>query len=493
MNDRVATAWTVHRPPCAACVAELFDPFSRRYRYPFIACDHCGPAVAPAGPPCAQCAAERAAGGRHAHCYRCGPQLKLLRLDRRPFSLESYSMLDAADAAATLLQRGQLLALQGAEGWELLCDAACADALARLRAFAAPRTPQLLARDAAMAQARAAGEGGSAWFALPAQPVHHLLLARLRRPLARVAAAAVRVEALADAAEFVLAHGAAAAALAPRIPSPPHGAVAALDHHHRLLAACLAQPGTAALGAVFDRPYPDRGGRVWGGEVLRADGDRAERLATLKPVMVPDASPLGVAYGHLMAELGWPRFIMNYAALPLAAELAPYAACPGAGAVRSDCASLLLAVAVVLGRCRDAADPLEAVGVLAALADPAVMADGDPALDYPFAVPRLPASRLPDSRLPYVEPLAMWQALLGDCLLDTPPAVMAARFLRGFARVLVKLLDRLARGDAEEPAQHLPVVLAGAVFANRPLADAVRGGLAALGHAVRVAPASMET
>lgn len=548
--------------PCAACVAELFDPFSPRYRYPFIACNECGPIVADGGAHCEACGdmclrhdPDAPTGRRATRCYRCGPKLELLRLDGRPFSIEAYGMLDDADAAVTLLQRGQVLAFQGPGGWELLCDARSETALARLRTHAGARPFMLLARDPAMARDWAVLDHDAAgllqspeapvailprhphgvllpaWHAtdgddfhlrvaLPACPVHHLLFRRMGRPLAclevpMVGGVADAREQLREVAEFMLSHGAGDAA--PQMRSVRHAgsgidqrarrtrdapgdeirsataghAADALAHHHALLVACLEEHGVAAheaplLAAVFDAPYTDREG-VWGGEFLRADDRHVERLAMLKPVTVPDASPVGVAWGHLMAEMGWAQFRMNFDALPLAQLLAPYAAQaanPAPGMTRNDCAGLFQAVAVVLGHCRAArCPPMDAVFVLEALADPATIADPDATLDYPFAVPRLRGSGLP-----YVEPLAMWNALLGDCILDTPPAVMAARFLRGFAAVLVRMLDRLARGDASAPCAGARIALCGEVFANRCLLQRAREGLEALGYTVLCPP-----
>lgn len=138
---------------CAACAAEVRDPHGRRYRYPFTNCTHCGPRFSialevpwdrahttmRAFPRCADCAAEYAdPADRRFHaepiaCYACGPRLTLTRSDGRPFVLETMTMLDAADAVTTLLQRGEIVALKGLGGFHLLADATSPQVVARLR------------------------------------------------------------------------------------------------------------------------------------------------------------------------------------------------------------------------------------------------------------------------------------------------------------------------------------------------------------------------
>ena len=145
-----APALTPDRAPCPNCLAEIRDPAARRYRYPFTACTACGPrwSIATAlpwardhttlhdFPLCPACRAEfENPGDRRFHaeamaCPDCGPRLVL----RGPDGTERAAGDAALDAAVAALRAGQILALKGPGGFQLLTDATCEEAVGRLRA-----------------------------------------------------------------------------------------------------------------------------------------------------------------------------------------------------------------------------------------------------------------------------------------------------------------------------------------------------------------------
>ena len=130
---------------CDACTAELSDPSSRRFRYPFISCTACGPRYTllkavpfergntslDAFPTCPACACDYAnPDDRRFHaqtisCPACGPEL---RWNQAPIGLEQ-----ALAEASALLETGGIVAIQGVGGFQLLADPRQANTLQRLR------------------------------------------------------------------------------------------------------------------------------------------------------------------------------------------------------------------------------------------------------------------------------------------------------------------------------------------------------------------------
>lgn len=260
-----------------------------------------------------------------------------------------------------------------------------------------------------------------------------------------------------------------------------------VQHHHAHVASCLAEngyrlDGPRVLGIVLDGLGWGDDGTIWGGEFLLADYRSYERLGTFKPVpMIGGAQavrePWRNLYAHLMAQMGWAELVMNFDELEIFADLDQRPRATLDAMIRngvnspkaSSCGRLFDAVAAALNVCRERqAYEGEAGARLEAMVDRRALREEGEDLAYPIAIPRLP-----ENGLPYIEPLAMWRALLGDLILKTPPGVIAARFHRGLAKAIAAIAGKLARRDDEEGACFDTVALSGGCFQNAILFEEV--------------------
>jgi hydrogenase maturation protein HypF len=264
-----------------------------------------------------------------------------------------------------------------------------------------------------------------------------------------------------------------------------------VQHHHAHVAACLAEngwplDGPPVLGVVLDGTGWGSDGTIWGGEFLRADYRRFERLATFKPIPMIGGDqaarePWRNLYAHLTARPNWEELERTFAGLELCRYLAAKPRSLLDAALRlsinaplaSSCGRLFDAMAAALGLCRDvqryegeAACRLES------------LVHGVPVQDardqYPFTT-----SRLPGSGLPCIEPGPMWTAVFADLAAGVPPDVMAARFHRGLAEAVVAMAVKVTRVGNEHGSRVDTVALSGGCFQNAVLFDLIVTGLEA--------------
>jgi hydrogenase maturation protein HypF len=219
---------------CADCLGELFDPGNRRYLYPFTNCTNCGPRFSiieslPYDRPntsmkqfvmCAECEGEYHDPSNirfHAQpnaCPKCGPHLQLWDPTGNILAERHEALLQSAMA----IRDGQILALKGVGGFQLIVDAGNEESLRRLRAakcreakpFAlmypdlggvrahccvgdyearlliSPEAPIVLLQrnaDAARLAASVAPGNPNLGAMLPCSPLHHLLMRELGFPV----------------------------------------------------------------------------------------------------------------------------------------------------------------------------------------------------------------------------------------------------------------------------------------------------------------------
>ena len=237
VNSVVKTEISPDAATCPQCQREIFDPFSRYFRYPFTNCTHCGPrlSIIRAIPydrnntsmvnfsMCKECEKEyQDVENRRFHaqpvaCFECGPRAWLERADGKPVISDMFSMLDDVDAVCTLLQKGEIVAIKGLGGFHLACDATLENAVLKLRnrkqryhkplalmardmniiseyCYINDLEKELLTSSAApivllkikdnnkLASAIAPGQN-TLGFMLPYTPLHHLILRRMKVPI----------------------------------------------------------------------------------------------------------------------------------------------------------------------------------------------------------------------------------------------------------------------------------------------------------------------
>jgi hydrogenase maturation protein HypF len=182
---------------CDECLAELFDPGDRRFRYPFVNCTNCGPRFTivrgvPYDRPlttmagfrmCTPCQAEyddpadRRFHAQPNACPACGPSLRVPGHDGDPL-----------DAVAQALRDGLIVALKGIGGFHLACRADDERAVSTLRARKHREDKPFALMAPTLAAARALVELDAGTEALLADRARPIVIAP-RRPSARVAAA----------------------------------------------------------------------------------------------------------------------------------------------------------------------------------------------------------------------------------------------------------------------------------------------------------------
>jgi hydrogenase maturation protein HypF len=153
----VAVEIPLDRRVCPECVAEILNQFhdplnNRRFAYAFTSCTHCGPrfSIVDSLPferhltamadfeLCSECRCEfvdpydRRCHAQTMACRNCGPHLQL---KDAAGNLLSGDDRQAIELAAEALRMGQIIAIRGLGGYQLLCDATNETAVQQLRQF----------------------------------------------------------------------------------------------------------------------------------------------------------------------------------------------------------------------------------------------------------------------------------------------------------------------------------------------------------------------
>jgi hydrogenase maturation protein HypF len=241
-----------------------------------------------------------------------------------------------------------------------------------------------------------------------------------------------------------------------------------VQHHHAHLAAVLAEHGDPglAVGAIFDGTGLGSDGTIWGGELLLGDVSNFRRVGSLWPVRLPGGErairePWRMACAWALASgiSDVPARLVPSVPPSSWAQIRHLAETGVAAPVTSSMGRLFDAVAALCG-----IRPKVNYEGQAAIELEAACDSGEPG-SYPIEL----VSR---GELLLIDPRETIRRLTGDLAAGMAVPTVATRFHRGIAGATVSACSELAEAAGVDR-----VVLAGGVFQNRRLLEAVVAGL----------------
>ena len=245
--------------------------------------------------------------------------------------------------------------------------------------------------------------------------------------------------------------------------------VVKVQHHHAHIASVMAEHGVrdSVIGFSFDGTGYGPDGTIWGGEVLVAGYESFERVGHLKATPLPggDAavkSPAKMALSYLhTAGIPWNDDLPPVSALPdteravLAAQLNR-----GINTVPTTSMGRLFdAVSAIAGVRQSVTYEAQAAIEFEALID---SSEGG---THTFAI-------IERDGLLVIDPSSVLRAMADDVVADEAAGVIAARFHRGVAEMIVETAERVRSRTGLTT-----VGLSGGVFQNVTLTHATRAAL----------------
>ncbi len=240
-----------------------------------------------------------------------------------------------------------------------------------------------------------------------------------------------------------------------------------VQHHHAHIVSCLVENNVEGpvIGVAFDGTGYGADGTLWGGEFLVADWKSFKRAGYLEPVPMPGGAaairkPYRMALGYLYTLMGQD---VSLAGLPVLSRVDPEELAVVKRQLERRLNSPLTSGA---GRLFDAVSALTGVrGVVdyeaqAAIELEMVALDAIDSLDgghYPFSI-------VEEAGCNVVKLGELISAVVKEVREGVPVSLMAARFHRTMAEIIVRTCQLVARGNGIKL-----VALSGGVFQNRLL------------------------